>query len=174
MALDPIAMTPQAGAGNPIVDGKFRGAFMRKALSGGAPVDQIYANNAAPYPLLTFNQAIYDTDGFWNAARQCFVIPKGISKIQLTGQVVINTNNVGLRQLLIQKSEPGSTFFDFFTGSPIHNTMAVTGTTTDIAVTSAWLPVVEGEGYALLPLQSSGGDLGISGGIGTFFAIEGF
>lgn len=150
----------------------FDGALMFKALNGGNPVDQYIANATAPYQTLTFNSAAYDTGSYWNSSRNCFQIPAGVSKVQFSAQAVFMTNNVGLRQLLIQRSSPGSTTFAFFPGVPIHNTMAVTGTTTDIAFTSAVLPVTEGECYALQPYQDSGSSLAVSGGGGTWFAME--
>lgn len=172
MAIDSVILTPKAGAGNPIITGDFKGAFMKKALSGGSPVNQTIPNNQIPYPIITFNEAKYDTHNFWNYSRNCFVIPKGISKIQLTGQVIILTNATGLRQLLVQRSDPGTNFFKFFDEVPIHNTPAVTGTTTDISINSPWFDVIEGQGFALFPLQASGGNLDISGATGTFFALE--
>lgn len=150
----------------------FEGALMRKALVNGNPVDQVIGNAVSPYQTLTFNQAIYDTGGFWNSARNCFEIPSGVSKIRLTGQAVFLYNVSGIRQLLVQKSEPGQTTFNFFMGQPIVNTRAVTGTTTDIHLSSSVLPVVQGECYALQPYQDSGASVPISGGGGTDFGLE--
>lgn len=150
----------------------FEGALMRKALVNGNPVNQVIGNAVSPYQTLTFNQAIYDTGGFWNAARNCFQIPAGVSKVRFTGQAIFLFNTSGIRQLLIQKSEPGQTAFNFFMGQPIMNTRAVTGTTTDIFVSSPVLPVVQGECYALQPYQDSGTSVPISGGGGTFFGLE--
>ncbi len=148
------------------------GALMRKALAGGNPVDQLIANCASPYQTVTFNKAIYDTGNYWNPVKNAFQIPPGVNFVRFVGQVVFLRNGNGLRQLLVQRSEPGSSFFDWFEGSPIHNTTAVAGTTTDIALSSAILPVREGECYALQPYQDSGTIVGISGGTGTFFGME--
>lgn len=148
------------------------GALMFKALSGGNPVDQVISNAASPYQTLTFNSAAYDTGGFWNSTRNCFEIPAGVAKIRLTGQAIFLYNTSGIRQLLVQRSAPGQTTFTFFPGQPILNTRAVTGTTTDIFVSSPALPVTEGECYALQPYQDSGSSVSISGGGGTFFGLE--
>lgn len=150
----------------------FKGAFMRKALDNGNVVDQFLGNAVAPYQTITFNEAIYDTDGYWNSSRNCFEIPAGVSYVRFSGQAVFHTNGYGFRQILVQRSDPGSTTFKFYMGSPIHNTTAIAGTTTDIAITSPITPVVEGECYALQPYQNSGSTIRISGGVGTFFAME--
>jgi hypothetical protein len=102
----------------------------------------------------------------------CFKIPAGVSLARFIAQAVFLTNGNGFRQLLLQRKSPMGSAFEFFPGSPIQNTCAVSGTTTDLSFSSAVLPVMEGECYALQPYQNSGGNVSVSGGTGTFFGME--
>lgn len=154
------------------VEAHAEGALMFKSMQDGRPTDQVVQSNATPYQTVTFDSAAYDTGSYWNSERNCFQIPAGVKFAKFTGQAVFLTNGAGLRQLLVQRSDPGRTDFHFFPGVPIHNTPAVITTTTDISISSVILPVTEGECYALQPYQDSGLPVAISGAGGTFFAME--
>jgi hypothetical protein len=68
---------------------------------------------------------------------------------------------------VIQRKSPLNvdlTKFEFFSGSPVSTQQANTNTTTDMETgTVSLVPVQAGEEYAAFPLQTSGGDLAISG-----------
>lgn len=151
-------------------------ALVRKALNGGVPIDQLIPNDAKPYPILTFDQAIVDTMGAFNAANSTFVIPEGITLAGFRAQVVWLYNPVGLRQIVILRKSPlnvDPTKFEFFPGSPVSTQQANMRTTTDMETgTVSLVPVQAGEEYAAFPLQTSGGDLAISGGTGTVFGAK--
>lgn len=154
----------------------FRGALVRKAVVNGAAVNQPLGNNVQnPFEVVTFNQAAYDTDSLWNATENCFVVPAGVSKVRFQGQVVFNYNVSGTRQILVQRKSANNAnpnVWEFFTGQPIQNTQAVSGTTTDPSFSSAVLQVSQGDKFALMAWQTSGVSVDISGGTGTFFAME--
>jgi len=155
----------------------FRGALVRKALNNGAVANQAIGNNVTTpsYDQVTFDQEVYDTDSLWNATDNCFVIPAGVSKVRFQGQIVFNHNVDGTRQILVQRKSANNTnpnAWEFFTGQPIQNTRAVLNTTTDPSFSSAVLPVSEGDKFALVAWQTSGVNVDISGGTGTFFAME--
>lgn len=153
-------------------------ALVRKALNSGAPVDQIVPNAAKPYPVLTFNEAIVDTMGAFDPANSSFIIPEGITLAEFRAQVVWLYNPTGLRQIVILRKSPlntDPTKFEFFPGSPVSTQQANTDTTTDMETgTVSLVPVQAGEEYAAFPLQTSGGDLAISGGTGTVFGAKFF
>lgn len=154
----------------------FRGALVRKALSNGAAVNQALPSNAQnPFPVVTFDQAVYDTDNLWCLSENCFVVPAGVSKVRFQGQIVFLQLGAGTRQILVQRKSQSNTnpdAWEFFTGQPIQNTEAVTGTTTDPSFASAVLPVTPGDKFALMAWQTSGSTVNISGGTGSFFAME--
>lgn len=151
-------------------------SLVRKALNGGAPVDQVISSAAKPYPVLTFNQAVVDTLGAFSASNSSFVIPEGVTLADFRAQVVWLYNPVGLRQLVILRRSPlnaDPSKFEFFPGSPVSTQQANTDTTTDMETgTVSPVPVQAGEEYAAFPLQTSGGDLAISGGTGTVFGAK--
>lgn len=151
-------------------------ALVRKALNAGAPVDQIVPDTAKPYPILTFDQAVVDTMGAFNAANSSFVIPEGVALADFRAQVVWLYNPIGLRQIVILRKSPlnaDPSKFEFFTGGPVSTQQANTNTTTDMETgTVSPVPVQAGEEYAAFPLQTSGGDLAISGGTGTVFGAK--
>lgn len=156
----------------------FRGALVRKALdNNGSVVNQPVPHGQVPYPVVTFNQVIYDSEDLWSMSENCFVIPSmpSVSKVRFTAQVVFATDIDGARQILVQRKSvnnvsPNS--WEFFSGQPIQNGHAIEHTTNDLSFASAVLQVVAGDKYALMPWQTSGGTLDISGGTGTFFGIE--
>lgn len=154
----------------------FRGALVRKALNNGAAVNQTLGNNVSnPFDVVSFNESVYDTDSLWNGTDNCFVVPAGVSKVRLLGQVVFLQNGGGTRQILAQRksaSQANPTVWSFFTGQPIQNTEAVSGTTTDPSFASVVIPVAAGDKFALMAWQTSGHNIDISGGTGTFFAME--
>lgn len=154
----------------------FRGALVRKALNNGSVVNQSLGNNVEnPYDPVTFDQIVYDTDSLWNTNENCFIIPVGVSKIRIVGQVVFLQSGYGTRQILAQRkstSNNNPTNWEFFIGQPIQNTEAVSATTTDPSFSSAVLPVSEGDKFTMMAWQTSGSTIYISGGTGTFFAIE--
>lgn len=151
-------------------------ALVRKAIVNGAAVNQIIPDTAKPYPVLTFNQVVVDTMGAFNASKSSFVIPEGVDLADFRAQVVWLYNPVGLRQLVILRKSPlnaDPSKFEFFTGSPVSTQQANTDTTTDMETgTVSPVPVQAGEEYAAFPLQTSGGDLAISGGTGTVFGAK--
>lgn len=150
------------------------GALVRKALSVGNPVDQPVANISIPYPVLTFNQVIYDTDSSFDPSDSSFVVPAGMNFARVWAQVVWTYNVTGLRQLVILRKSPlnvDATRYEFFTADPVSTQLASSETTTDQS-TQGVFPVVPGEHYAVFPMQSSGGPLTISGGTGTVFSIQ--
>src|SRR5262249_12673237 len=131
-----------------------------------------------PYPVVTFDQVLYDTDNLWSVLENCFVIPPtwllGV-KVRFVGQVVFTQNSNGARQILVQRksrSNANSNVWEIFSGQPIQNTGAIAPTTTDVSFSSAVLQALPGDKYALMPWQTSGITIDISGGTGTFFAIE--
>jgi hypothetical protein len=150
--------------------------LLRKALKDGVAVDQVIPNDAVPYPLLTFDQAIVDTMNAFNAANSSFVIPAGIAFAEFRAQVVWYNNPVGLRQLVILRKSPANVDpnkWEFFPASPVATQQASVGTTTDMETgTVSLTPVQPGEEFAVFPLQMSGGDLTISGGTGTVFGAK--
>lgn len=154
----------------------YRGALVRKALVGGAAVNQSIPNAASPYPALTFDQVIYDTEGCYDATDNSFVIPAGVTFATIGLQVVWVNNSTGLRQIVIQRKSPlnvDPTKYEFFPGDPVSTQQANTNTTTDMEThTIAAIPVVAGERYKAFPLQTSGAALDISGGTGTVFGIS--
>jgi hypothetical protein len=151
-------------------------ALVRKALVNGAAVNQIVPDSQAPYPVLTFDQVVHDNLGTFDPSDSSFVIPEGITFAEFRAQVVWATNSTGLRQLVILRKSPlnaDPTKFEFFTADPVSTQQANTNTTTDMDTgTVGLIPVVAGERYAAFPLQTSGGDLAISGGTGTVFGAK--
>lgn len=153
----------------------FRGALVRKAVDGDQAVNQPLGNDVVPFTVVTFNQDVYDTDGLWDAQENCFVVPVGVSKVRLQGQIVFLQKGGGTRQILVQRksiNNKNPSVWEFFTGQPIQNTEAVSGTTTDPSFSSVVLTVTPGDKFALMAWQTSGETIQISGGTGTFFALE--
>lgn len=153
----------------------FRGALVRKALNGDQAVNQPLDNNVVPFTVVTFDQAEYDTDSLWSDQENCFVVPEGVRWVRLQGQIVFLQHGSGTRQLLVQRksaSNKNPDTWEFFAGQPIQNTEAVSGTTTDPSFSSVVLPVTPGDKFALMAWQTSGETIEISGGTGTFFAME--
>lgn len=148
-------------------------ALVRKAPVNGNPVDQIIPNNAQPYPVLTFDCPIEDDLAAFDPSDSSFVIPAGITHAEFRAQVVWTNNVAGIRQLVILRKRATDTTFQFFPGDPVSTQAANNGTTTDMDTgTVGLIPVVPGERYAAFPLQTSGGNLTVSGGTGTLFGAK--
>lgn len=152
-------------------------ALVRKALANGVPVDQTIPNNSSgPYPVLTFDQALFDTLSAFDPTESSYVIPAGITYAEFECQVVWKANPTGLRQIVILRKSPlnaDPTKFEFFPGDPVSTQDANNGTTTDMATaTPGLIQVQAGERYAAFPLQQSGSPLAISGGTGTVFGAK--
>lgn len=152
-------------------------ALVRKAIKENAAVNQLIPNNQqSPYATLTFDEVLHDNLGAFDPSDSSFVIPEGISFAEFHAQVVWLLNVNGLRQLVILRKSPLNVdpdSFGFFTADPVSTQRANTDTTTDMATgTVGLIPVQPGERYAAFPLQTSGGDLAISGGTGTVFAAK--
>lgn len=151
-------------------------ALVRKALKNGAYADQVIPNYKIPYPVLTFDQVLVDTMGAFNPTNSSFVVPAGVTLAEFRAQTIWLHNVVGLRQLVILRKSPlnkDPTKFEFFPGNCASTQTANADTTTDMQTgTVSLIPVQAGEEYAAFPLQSSGGDVAISGGDGTVFGAK--
>jgi hypothetical protein len=151
-------------------------ALVRKAIVNGAAVNQTVQDNQQPYSVLTFDQAVHDNLGAFDPTDSSFVIPDGVDFAEFRAQVVWAMNSTGLRQLVILRKSPlnnDPSKFEFFTGDPVSTQQANTNTTTDMDTgTVGLIPVSPGDRFAAFPLQTSGGDLAISGGTGTVFGAK--
>ena len=145
----------------------YRGALVRKALVNGVPVNQAVPNGTLPYVQATFNEAVYDTDGLFDAATSSFVIPAGISYARPYAQAVWSAMSPGVRQIVILRKRTGETTWSFYTGSPV-----IFGVMGDQPLPGIVVPVQEGDRFALFPYQDSGTTVYLSGGTGTVFGIE--
>lgn len=142
---------------------------VRKALLNGIPVNQTIPNNQVnPYAVLTWDQVLIDEAGAFNPANNSFLVPPGFTKARFTLQAVwLQFMRPG--QLVIWRRRAGEQNFGFWdSGSPV---LMVDGG--DMAINVAVpLPVAEGDEFIACPWQESGGPVNISGGSGTYFAIE--
>ncbi|QWG23807.1 hypothetical protein KMZ93_02335 [Bradyrhizobium sediminis] len=155
----------------------FHGALVRKAIINGQPVHQDIGHAISPYTQVLFNEVVYDTvGGLWDGYDHSFAIPEGFSKARFSIQAVFQYNPEGMRQILVQRKSPPvnsvTNPWTFFTGQPIQNARAIEFTTTDLSATGPFVPVMAGERYAFMVYQTSGMGVHVSGGSGTYFAIE--
>src|SRR5690242_15233804 len=124
---------------------EFRGAFVHKTTAD-APQEigsDYYGNKGFPWQRVEFSATEYDTDGFYDAANRQFVIPAGVKFVRLAGQIVFGHDAVGERQVLITKNG------NLFNGYAAQNASSIRGTTPDMNVTTAILPVKEGDTFQL-------------------------
>lgn len=145
---------------------EFRGAFVHK----GGDSDQITAGSYKKTILtpVTFGTVEYDTHGFFDGT-DTFVIPVGVSMVRLQCQLVFEHNGRGFRQASIRKNG------DMYPGYPSDNRPAVSGTNTDINVTSPIIPVKAGDRFqceAWHSINEATPRLKIMGLDAVWFALE--
>lgn len=155
---------------------RFRGALVHKG--GGLPqIIEVAIPGIVP---ITFHTVVYDSDGFWNAQRQRFVIPAGVSWVRLSAQVVWSTppvapvGNSHVRQIVIKKNFVSLN--DWYVDRPgwaVGQVFGHSGTTNDVQAHGPVLPVVAGDNFLVDAFHSSAGTTQeISAGNGTWFSIE--
>lgn len=155
-------------------DAAYRGAMVRKALVNGALNNQSIPNNAVPYPVLIFNQVVYDTENCFDPSDSSFIIPAGVGYARISVQATWGNSGNGNRQLVILRKSPlnvNPNAYEFFTGDPVATQVANVQTDQSTQTPGA-IPVVPGEHYAAFPYQTSGAGLDIMGGTGTVFGIQ--
>lgn len=127
--------------------------------------------NATVGVFLPFSNVEYDTNGFFNPAFPTrLTIPQGVTEVRLGAQLIFDTNQNGMRQLVIKKNYPSGG--GWYAGVPANNTRGVPGTSTDINAWTPWIIVQPGDYFEVEPYQDSGGVLNMLGSVGTFFTIE--
>jgi hypothetical protein len=121
------------------------------------------------YPVL-FGDTIYDTDNFFTPITPgVFTIPQGVTMARISASVIWSPEyTTGARQLVIKKG-PNQ---EFFNGVSPDNRLAISGTTTDQAVHTPWIPVTPGDTFWAMVWQTSGHELAVLKSNGTWFAIE--
>lgn len=116
---------------------------------------------------LTWQNAVYDTDGFWKLATpDRITIPSGVKKIRLQSNVVYNSSSsVGDRFTGMKKNNT------YFTGS---GNISLSGGSRSANIVSAVINVVEGDYFIIWAEQLSGGTLDVltDSGYSTWFALE--
>jgi hypothetical protein len=145
----------------------FRGAFVHKGPGEEQAVPGSFFKGV--WERVKFGTVAYDTDHLWNAERSEFVIPEGVHFVRLAGQIVFSHGTVGARQTLITKNGA------LFDGYAAQNSNATMGTTPDMNVVTAVLPVNAGDTFQLQAWQLQTEDdptLNIYGNGGTWFSIE--
>lgn len=146
---------------------EFRGAFVHKGPGEEQAVPGSFFKGV--WEKVKFGTVAYDTDHLWNAERSEFVIPEGVHFVRLAGQIVFSHGTVGARQTLITKNGA------LFDGYAAQNSNATMGTTPDMNVVTAVLPVKAGDTFQLQAWQVQTEDdptLNIYGNGGTWFSIE--
>lgn len=140
----------------------FRGALVYKtadqAISTGTVTD------------LTWNTESYDTDSIHESVTnpERLTVPAGVTKVILRGNVEWQSNNVGSRQLTMQKG--GAAFI----GSGATELVGNDATLPEQNVVSAIVTVVATNFFTLRVEQNTGANLNIIHGSGfkTWFSME--
>lgn len=150
--------------------------MVRKALVNGALNNQSIPNNTVPYPVLIFDQVVYDTESCFDPSDSSFVVPAWASYAIVAVQATWGNNGNGNRQLVILRKSSRNVnpnAYEFFPGDPVA-TQVANVQTDQSARTPVPIPVIPGEHYAAFPYQTSGVALDIMGGTGTIFGITFF
>lgn len=142
--------------------GGFRGALVYNSA--------VQALTTGVETYVVFDLEEYDTSGFHDNVTNNtrFTIPAGVSKVKLMCNVAFIQNATGVRMVKIFKNNAAIPNL-----TPIDLRNAVT-TAYDTAnsVNTPVLSVSEGDYFEVKVLQTSGGNLDLSAGNNTFFAIE--
>ena len=150
---------------------EFRGAFVHKTTQDQPQEigSDFYGTSGEPWHRVEFSAVDYDTGSFFDAKNNQFVIPAGVKFVRLSGQIVFGHSAIGARQTLITKNNA------LFNGYAAQNASSTPGTTPDMNVVTAVLPVKEGDTFQLQAWQvqtdqNEKTTLNPSGG--TWFSIE--
>jgi hypothetical protein len=181
---DPVTVTGIASGGSSVSDPLVlaSGVFSESLTISGVPVatgtslfrgamlttsSGINVINGASLKEIPWDGAEYDTDGFLDTALDSIVIPAGVSRVQLSAQLLWENNTAGRRQAQLYKNNGGPP------GTPVDNRLADTGSGSYFSVfTSAILSVDEGDVFTIKTWQNSGSDLTINSNAATWFQIE--
>lgn len=137
----------------------YRGARVRRTS------DQAIANNTAT--VISWQAEDRDTDGLWSVGVPTkFVIPAGVTKIELAGNGIFASNATGQRQAYFTKN--GATV----SGSPNFSGPGLSGASIRFNLTSDVIDVVEGDEFEFVAFQTSGGSLNMTAGTSLWFAIK--
>lgn len=129
---------------------------------------QLSSNVTIPhnkYTTINFDTVIYNNSEFWDTTNTSrLVIPKGVSKVKVSANTLWVSNATGQRMLRILKNGTYSL------GLPYTRDVAIS--TSPSNVTSAIIPVKEGDYFELEVFQDSGNSLDLRTDPYTWFSIE--
>lgn len=129
----------------------FRGALVFSSI------DLVIPN--ATYTNILFNSELYDTGDIHSTVSNTdrLIVPAGVTKIRLSGKLVIASSSTGTRRLSFGKN--GSTVVDII-GLPSHFIYNPDGSTSSVMfINSAVIPVVAGDYLTMHIYQTSGAGL---------------
>lgn len=138
----------------------FRGALIKKGASLG---NQVLSTGVSAQ--ITFNEALYDTDAFFDDTSQTkFIIPQGVHAVRVSGGIFYASGS-NRRDLRIQKNNANLSGLPFL--SLESASMAVL-----LSTSSSVIYVDEGDFFTLVGYQTSGGPLNVMADDLTWFSIE--
>jgi hypothetical protein len=144
----------------------FRGALL--SVSSGTSIP------SASSVVIGFDTVAYDTDGFWDIPSARFVIPSGINRIRLSGQMAFNSAATGDRRFIIRKNESGA-FGDPEAGQVLFtkdvSTTLSSSQTHIIPGISPIMRVIAGDIFTIVGRQDSGGSLDVTSAA-TYIQLE--
>lgn len=115
---------------------------------------------------ISWNLATYDPLTLWDGVTK-FIIPNGVSRVKLVGNIVWATNTSGDRNVFIQKNGSGFVGTGNVNGPP----GIVSGACSQYVATAV-VTVSSGDYFTLVVAQGSGGNLNVNNANSTMFSIE--
>jgi len=143
----------------------------RGALAYLTANQSIPTNSSQP---INFAANTYNTDDIHDDAvnNSRLVVPDGVSRIKLTGQVLFNASSVGARRIDMPKN---GFFANSYFGEPASVDGAASSGQMSMNISSPILQVVGGDYFQLVAFQSSGGALDVvtnASSSSTWFSME--
>ena len=143
------------------------GLVGKKALNGALirkNADQTFTSGVETQ--FTWQTIIFDSNSWADLANDRFIVPEGVTKVQVSSNAVWSPNATGARGTQVQingASRPGI-IFSGHAPAPTANT-AITQVSGPVTVTPGDLITIVGN-------QTSGGDLDVKNANSTWFAVE--
>jgi len=112
-----------------------------------------------------WDKVMYNTDGFWSKSKSSrIVVPKGVTKVRVSGNVIWESDSSSYRNFIIQKNGSYTAGLPY-TRIPAHGTSPMAGT-------SSVVEVEEGDYFEVIVRQSTGSDLELRADPHSWFALE--
>ncbi|GIW56418.1 MAG: hypothetical protein KatS3mg082_2822 [Nitrospiraceae bacterium] len=147
-----LAAAPEAA----VTGGGFRGALVN--LTAAEPVP------TSTDTVLAWDAAVYDTDGFWSASNPTrLTVPAGVSRVRLKGNVHWDSGGTGYRHIWAHRNGA------LFPGAGRESDEGDSGVQN---FACAVVPVVAGDSFELIALQTSGSTMNVLAADDSWFAIE--